>query len=346
MRWSDVCVEAVSYVVPDEVVRSDVLEARVAPMYKRLHLGLGQLEALTGISERRWWPKGPSLAHHAARAGREALLSAGLSPQDVDVVIYAGVGRDNLEPAAACRVAAELGVGGEALIYDISNACLGVLNGMVEVANRIQLGQARAGLVVTAESSREIVEATIARMNQHPTLEMFRLSLATLTGGSAAVGVVLTHAELSDSGHRLLGGAVRSDPQWHELCRWGPGEGLLGMSHNIMETDAAAVLTNGVALGKATWADLQRVMEWHNDDVDRVICHQVGSGHQRTILETLELRPEQDFSTFATLGNTGSAALPLTLARAAEDGFLVPGDRAALLGIGSGLNCLMLGVQW
>ena len=56
--------------------------------------------------------------------------------------------------------------------------------------------------------------------------------------------------------------------------------------------------------------------------------------------------PAADFTTFGHLGNTGSVAVPLTAAIAAERGVFAPGHRVAWLGIGSGLNCLMLGVEW
>jgi 3-oxoacyl-[acyl-carrier-protein] synthase-3 len=54
----------------------------------------------------------------------------------------------------------------------------------------------------------------------------------------------------------------------------------------------------------------------------------------------------KDFSTFETLGNMGSASLPATLALAVDAGAVRPGDRVALMGIGSGLNCMMLALEW
>jgi 3-oxoacyl-[acyl-carrier-protein] synthase-3 len=68
--------------------------------------------------------------------------------------------------------------------------------------------------------------------------------------------------------------------------------------------------------------------------------------HRRKLYETLGLDLARDFSTFETLGNTGSVALPATLALAAEAGALRTGQRVGLLGIGSGLNCLMLALEW
>ena len=87
-------------------------------------------------------------------------------------------------------------------------------------------------------------------------------------------------------------------------------------------------------------------MHWSADEVDRIICHQVGSGHTEKILEQLGVPAERDFTTYRHLGNIGTVSLPITAAMAEEQGFLEPGQRVAFLGIGSGLNCLMLGWEW
>ena len=84
-----------------------------------------------------------------------ALAASHLGAEEIDVLIYGGVCREYFEPATACRVAALLGVGQQTSVYDVSNACLGVLTGMVEIANRIELGQIRSGLVVSCESARD-----------------------------------------------------------------------------------------------------------------------------------------------------------------------------------------------
>ncbi len=346
MRWKSVSLESIAYELPDERVSTASLESRMTAVHEALHLGGGQVEALTGIRERRVWPPGPSMAECGVRAAVKALDEAGLTGVDLGAVVYAGVCRDNLEPATACAVADGVGARGDVLVFDISNACLGVLNGMVEVANRIELGQIRAGLVVSAESSREIVESSLARMSAEPTMERYRLGLATLTGGSGAVAVVLTHAESSFVERRLVAAASLAAPQYHRICRWGPPRGLLGEAANIMDTDASAVLEHGVTLGRATWARLLEATGWRAGDVDRVICHQVGAAHRKEVLAALGIDPARDYSTFETLGNIGTVSVPITAALAGEAGFLRKGDRVALLGIGSGLNCLMLGVEW
>src|SRR5437764_1177361 len=111
--------------------------------------------------------------------------------------------------------------GGDAS-YDVSNACLGLLNGMLDIANRIELGQIRAGMVVSCESAREITDIMIERMLKAKSMEVFKSSLATLTGGSGAVAVLLTDGSFSASRRRrLLGGVTQPAPEYHDLSRWG-----------------------------------------------------------------------------------------------------------------------------
>jgi 3-oxoacyl-[acyl-carrier-protein] synthase-3 len=316
-------------------------------MYDALHIAPGQLEALTGIRERRWWKPGTPVSQGAIAAAEKALQGRDITPQDIGALVYAGVCREHFEPATACQVAAALGIQGNAAVYDISNACLGVLNGVMDLANRIELGQIRAGLVVACESSREINEIMIKRMLDKPSMELFTTSLATLTGGSGAVAVLLTDGSFTPSRRpRLLGGVNVAEPQHHALCRWGLDAESPECPVPYMKTDAVAVMKYGVELGKKTWAAFMEELELSTDRIDKVICHQVGEAHQKLILQTIGVSSDKDFTTFEFLGNMGTVSLPVTAAIAKERDILLPGDIVGFLGIGSGLNCLMLGIQW
>ena len=346
MGYSRVSIAAFGYELPPNVVTSADLEERLEPLYAALRLQKGQLEAITGIRKRRYWDAGAALHAGAARAGRKAIEASGISRAQIGMLIYGAVCRENLEPATACAVADTLKLRPECQVYDLSNACLGVLNGMVQVANAIELGQVEAGLVVACESAREIVDLTIARLVREKSMEVLRRTIATLTGGSGAVAVLLADTALAPQGHRLIGGAARSAPAHHRLCTWGPDTGIPGGGGHMAETDSAAVLQHGVALGIDTFRDLRRTLALGPDRPEKIICHQVGSTHQRAILEAIGIPAESDFTTFRHLGNIGTVSLPITAAIAGERGFLGPGDSVGLLGIGSGLNCLMLGVTW
>jgi 3-oxoacyl-[acyl-carrier-protein] synthase-3 len=113
-----------------------------------------------------------------------------------------------------------------------------------------------------------------------------------------------------------------------------------------MQTDSERLLRAGIAAGAATFDGFLNETGWTRRDIHKTYCHQVGSAHRKLLLDALSLDPARDYATFETLGNTGSAALPITFALAIECGHLQPREHAALLGIGSGINVLMLGVDW
>ena len=346
MLYTNVNIAGFGYELPPHVVSSEDLENRLADAYKAMHLQPGQLEALTGIVERRYWDPGFKLSRGAIQAGQKALADAHMPAESIGMLIYASVCRENLEPATACAVAHGLGFGTETQIYDVTNACLGVLNGMVQIANAVELGQIDAGMVVSCESSREIVDSTIDRILATGDMQVFKETIATLTGGSGAVAVILCRADMAPDGHKLLGGVVRCATEHHRLCTWGPDSGIPPSAPLVMRTDSVGVLKHGVILGVKTFRDFRESLNWSEDKPDKVICHQVGSAHQRTILESIGIDESKDFSTYRYLGNIGTVSLPITAAIANERQFLEKGDHVGFLGIGSGLNCFMLGVQW
>jgi 3-oxoacyl-[acyl-carrier-protein] synthase-3 len=217
---------------------------------------------------------------------------------------------------------------------------------MVQIANAIELGQIQAGMVVSCETSRQIVDSTIERIHAAADMDVFKETIATLTGGSGAVALVLSRSGLAGSGKRLLGGVARCAVRHHRLCTWGPDTGIPSNGEHVMRTDSVGVLQHGVTLGIETFNAFKAELSWGDDLPDKVICHQVGSAHQRTILESIGVDESKDFSTYRYLGNIGTVSLPITAAIADERGFLQPGDLVGFLGIGSGLNCLMLGLQW
>ena len=174
--------------------------------------------------------------------------ASGIDRRYFGALIHGSVCRDFLEPATACRVHHGLELPNEAIIYDVSNACLGLLNGIIQVASMIELGQIRSGVIVSTESGRDLVENTISRLNSDESLtrESIKDSIASLTIGSASVAIVLCDEELSRTGNRLTGGAVYCDTSHHELCR---SRGL----ETMMDTDSEMLMRQGIATGVETF---------------------------------------------------------------------------------------------
>ncbi len=347
MFYSDVCIESFGYTLPSEIWTTTDVEEKLKPLYERLRLPEGRLELMTGIRERRFWPAHTRPSELSVSSCNLALEAASFSPDEVGCLIHGSVCRDFLEPATACTVHHQVGLPRECFIFDVSNACLGILTGMVQAANMIQLGQIKAALVVGSEGGRQLVENTINTLNRDESLtrKSIKTAVASLTIGSASCAVLLTHSSISKTNNRLVSAAVNANTQFHDLCQ----------SHNdqagadmlpLMQTDSEKLMHHGVETGVATMGKFLEHSKWAIDDIDRAICHQVGTAHQKLMLGSLGINPELDFATFPWLGNTGSAALPITMAVACEQEFIKPKDKVAMLGIGSGINCMMMAVEW
>jgi acyl-CoA:acyl-CoA alkyltransferase len=343
VRFRSVALESIAVALPEEVLTSVEIESRLRPLYERLRLPEGRLELMTGIRERRMWPAGTRPSDASAAAGRAVLARSRLCSEQVELFIHGAVSRDMLEPATASFAHRKIGLPGTAQIFDVSNACLGFLNALTIAGGMIDAGQIRCAMVVSGENSRPLVEETLRLLLERPwSRQEIKPYFANLTIGSAAVAALICHESLAPHGHRLVGGVARAATEHSDLCQ---GD-TYGAEALIMQTDSEALLEGGLTLARETWQDFGAEVGWGAGDVLRIITHQVGSTHRRKLYETLGLDLARDFSTFERLGNTGSVALPSTLALAVEAGAVQAGDRVALLGIGSGLNCLMLGVEW
>lgn len=341
MKFEQVCIESLAVALPDEIWTSAQIEERLRPLYERLKLPAGRLELMTGIRERRMWAPGTRPSDASAAAGRAVLAESALKAEQVELFIHAAVSRDMLEPATASFAHRKIGLPASAQILDVSNACLGFLNALTLAAGLIESGQIKCAMVASGENGRPLVEQTLRTLLERPlTRNEIKPYFANLTIGSGAVAAIVCHRSLvSGRPHRLLGGVARAATQHSELCQ---GDTYAAESL-VMQTDSEQLLLAGVSLAKETW---HRFAAEQGSDFGRFVCHQVGSVHRRKLYETLELDESKDFSTFETLGNTGSVALPSTLALAVDAGAVTEGTRVGLLGIGSGLNCLMLALEW
>ena len=342
MLLENVAIETIAYLLPPHRVTSAELENQVGPTMDRLGVPRGRLKELTGIRERRFWDAGTMPSAAGALAGRMAIDQAGIDPREIGCLINASVSRDYIEPATAVFVHQALGLSPNCINYDLGNACLGFMTGIMNVGLMIETGLIRYGLVVTGDDARAVVEATIRRLQSPDAdLQTFRDNFATLTLGSSAVAAILCHQELSRTGGHVVNGFVaRAATEHNKLC-------VADHGYTYMKTDAAALLTAGVALAKQTWDQAtQDIPNWSDDHIAQYAPHQVGARHCAALAQTLGITPSKMYLNFMTLGNIGPAAVPISVAQAAETGHVTPGDHVALMGIGSGLNCSLMSVTW
>ena len=343
MKFNNVVIEDYGLYLPEEKISSEKMEELLSPIYKRLKLPQGRLELMTGIKERGVWPSGTLPSDLSANAARDLFNKGNVNKDDIDLLIHSSVCRNFLEPSTASIVHGNLELNDECTIFDLSNACLGMVNSWVVAANMIESGQIKKALIVSGENGGPLLEETIKRLNEDETItrKSIKKYFANLTIGSAAVAYVLTHKDLCPNGHKLVSGAVMTDSTANKLCQ-GDGD----PNSLFMETDSEKLLKHGKKLAKNTWAKAKQRLDWTEKEIDLVIGHQVGKAHKEIVLGELNLNKRPTFDTFPFLGNTGSAALPVTLALKNDREGIQKGQKIVLVGIGSGLSSIVLGVEW
>lgn len=344
MQYSHVCLHTFAYELPPLSVSSDDLERRLAPLYQRLKLPFGRLLMMSGIQQRRFWKPGTKPSQAAALAGRQVMEKAHLASGQIEALIFTSVSKDMMEPATASFVHASLGLSEDCLLFDVSNACLGFLDGMIMLANMIELGQVNNGLVVAGETAEELVDSTIEALlaDQTLTRQTIKPAFASLTIGSGAVALYMCRTEGHEQRLRLIRGSWKANTHHSNLCQGSQQGGAI----TLMNTDSEELLQRGVETARITWQNFSAAYGWQETDIDRFFCHQVGSAHARLLFDSLGLAPEKNYETLQMLGNVGSVSAPITLAMAIEQRVFGPGQKGAILGIGSGINCLMLGIDW
>ena len=306
-RFTNTAVLAVQTADASQVISSDAFDEALADTYRRVGL----------------------------RAGAKAVSESGVDPAAIGLMVNTSVSRKHLEPSTAVAVHHALGLPRSCQNFDVTNACLGFVNGMELAGAMIDSGMVEYALVVNGEDSRPVQERTIERLNGPGTVSKDVLAqFATLTLGSGAAAMVLGRADEHPEGHRLVGSASRAGSEHHELC--------VG-DNDLMRTDLKGLLDAGLALSADLWADAAADFDWAGG-MDRYIVHQVSKVHTQAMCDRFSIDPALVPTTFPTRGNLGPASVPFTLADRQDS--LVDGDRVLLMGIGSGLNASCLEIAW
>ncbi|WP_433876046.1 3-oxoacyl-ACP synthase III [Sinomonas atrocyanea] len=333
-RHGNAALLAVSSVEAPRIVSSTDFDHSLASTLQRLRFPPRLLERVAGITHRRWWAPGTSFDDAAAEAGAKALAEAGVEASEVGLLINTSVTRRSLEPSVAVKIHHRMGLHSSAMNFDLANACLGFVNGMILAANMIDSGQVKYAVIVNGEDAQPTQEATLERLRRPDTTrEDFTREFATLTLGSGAAAAVLGPADEHPGAHRLVGGVMRAGTEHHDLCVGG----VDGMS-----TDTKGLLDGGLQLVVDAWHEAQPEWDWAS--MDRYVTHQVSNAYTQAIIKAIDLDPGKVPITFPHWGNVGPASLPMTLAAEAQS--LSSGDRVLCMGVGSGLNTGMVEIVW
>ncbi|WDS34832.1 3-oxoacyl-ACP synthase III [Pseudoxanthomonas sp.] len=338
MLFQNVSIAGLAHVDAPNTLTSKEINARLQPTFDRLGIKTDVLNDVAGVHERRLWDDETQASDAATMAARKALVDAGIGADRVGLLVNTSVSRDYLEPSTASIVSGNLGVGDHCMAFDVANACLAFINGMDIAARMIERGEIEYALVVDGETANLVYEKTIERMTAPDVTEQqFRDELAALTLGCGSVAMVMARRELVPDAPVYKGGVTRSATEWNKLCR-----GNL----DRMVTDTKMLLIEGMKLAQKTFVAARQALGWAVDEIDQFIIHQVSRPHTQAFVKTFGIDPKKVMTIFGEHGNIGPASVPIVLSKLKELGRLKKGDRIALLGIGSGLNCTMAEVVW
>ncbi len=334
-RHSNVALLGLAEVTAPVEVTSASFDERLAGTLERLKLPHGLLERVAGVRARRNWEHPSDFSTGAAEAGRRVLRETGIDAEQVGLMINTSVTRENLEPSVAVSIHHGIGLQPHAMNFDLTNACLGFVNGMTLAATMIDSGQLDYALIVAGEDASRVQESTIERLSRPEiTRAEYLNEFASLTLGSGASAALLGPADKHPEGHRILGGVTRAATWNHQLC--------VG-DHDGMFTDAKGLLENGMELVTTAWHTAHGDgWDWRN--MDAYVMHQVSDIHTNSIAKAVDLDTTRIPKTYPQLGNVGPASLPITLTRKAAE--LSAGDRVLCMGVGSGLNTAMTEIEW
>jgi 3-oxoacyl-[acyl-carrier-protein] synthase-3 len=227
------------------------------------------LERITGIRERRV-AVGEFAVDLAAQAARRALALSRYQATDLDVVVCASISKHNredefhLEPATAARVARAIGAG-RARVFDVVNACAGMLTGIFVLQGLIRAGEVRRGMVVSGEHNLPVTR-TAARELRH----RFDGQMAALTLGDGGAAVIIDASPDHAAGFHhldLVTGARHDHYCYSRPSRRGPG--------GILVTKARSFQRKGNEHFPAYFKEILDRSGWTLDDVDHIIPHQV-----------------------------------------------------------------------
>lgn len=291
------------------------------------------LERCTGIKERRVANNKETFATLALEASRRAIADANIEPNDIDGVIYCGIDSDYPEPSTAHEIQSLLGAHNAACL-DISNACLGLLNGLSIADLYIGSGASENILICTGEKPSIVTYDVIKQLNANRSKENLRRLLGAFTVGDAGGAFVITK---SGGGPKLDMMRFKTNSTHANLCYAKQQDGYIEFEMN-METISRAMIAEHEQMMPGTYASLG----WKPEDIDALYCHQVGARPHRRMAAMASVPICKAPITYDYYGNLTSAtfAVNYDANRPRTD------ERILFLGAGSGLSICQIGLDY
>ncbi|MCS6591112.1 beta-ketoacyl-ACP synthase III [Bacillus cereus] len=297
--------------VPEKVVTNHDLE-------KIMETSDEWIRTRTGIAERRIADDTIDTSYMAVETSKKALEDAGISGEDIDLILVATVTPDRAFPAVACVIQEAIGAK-HAAAMDLSAACAGFMYGMITAQQFIQTGTYKNVLVVGSDKLSKIVD-----WNDRNTAVLFGDGAGAVVMGAVSEGKGVLSFELGADGS--------------------------GGKHLYQDE---YVMMNGREVFKFAVRQLGdsclRVLDkagLTKEDVDFLVPHQANIRIMESARERLNLPQEKMSMTIEKFGNTSASSIPIAMVEELQNGRIQDGDLIILVGFGGGLTWGAVALRW
>lgn len=297
------------------------------------------LERVTGIKEKRVAPSGFSPSDMAVAAARQAIDRAKVLPRQLDAIIYTGLTRDYLEPATAHVVQAKLGAK-NAVVFDLTNACHGFVNGLHVMDAFVATGQVRYGLVVTGEQGSLFAARAIESLRRTTERHQFSRLIAGLTLGDAGAATVIGPKVGPNMG--FMGFMLHSEGQHAGYCTAGGP-----LTDGPLLTDMTEMIKRTIDVALPMFRKfLNEQLQWKVADLAKYIIHQTGRKVFRLHSQLGGVPSHIIPDTVTMFGNLVTATIPVNLHLVHSRHEIKCEDKVFLSGMGSGISLGQAGIIW
>lgn len=320
-------IRGTGFAVPSNIVTNDDLS-------KSVDTSDEWIRTRTGIEERRIAPPETGNSDLAIEAARKALDRAGLSAEDIDLIIVSTITPDMVFPATACLVQNALGAK-HAATFDLEAACSGFIYALSVARQYIATGEYNNVLVVASE-----VLSRITDWSDRSTCVLF---------GDGAGAAVLSGTDEGESDFVsfFLGG----NGKYADILNMPAGGSRKPASHETVDAREHTMKMNGPEVFKAAVMKMNHSMRQvltraglQSSDVDIVIPHQANLRIIESLRKYLDLPEDKVYVNLQKYGNTSAASIAIALAELVESGRLVRGQLVGMCAFGGGLTwaaCLL-----
>lgn len=314
--------------VPQKVLTNDDLS-------KMVDTNDAWIQEMTGIRERHIAADSESSASLGADACFKALKMAGLTPDDVDLIICSTSSPEHIFPATACLIQDRLGAN-HAGAYDLSAACSGFIYALQAGAQAIKVGDANTVLVIGAETLSRFVD-----WKDRNTCILF--------GDGAGAFVI----QASEKPGGIQKGVIHSDGSGGDYLTVPAGgsanpttEATLHAGGHFIHMNGKEVFRFATRVIVQSTNEVLKKMNWNVEDLKMIIPHQANKRIIDAAARGLSLPIESFFMNLDKYGNTSTASIPIATVEAVKNKRLRAGDKVVFVGFGAGLTWGALAIEW